>query len=130
MNMDERIACPHCGHEIVDRMAGCRHLRWTPDRGGPIDFAMYVVFNSPYTSGRGLRAIDIPTKWWEEQYEWLLDRVSTRLSVVDGYVFGEMVDIDLFCMDIWHRFAPEPARVGIDRSDGNGKSVLSPYLKP
>jgi hypothetical protein len=59
----------------------------------------------------------------------LLERIPARLCVADGYVFGDWSDLDMLCMDVWHRFAPEPSRTGIDRFEGNGNSVLSPYLK-
>lgn len=55
---------------------------------------------------------DIPSGWWESQHDWLLERILARLAVADGYCFGEPVDLDRLCMDIWHRYAPEPERAG------------------
>jgi hypothetical protein len=88
----------------------CVHLRWTPDRGGPIDFAKFVVQTSPYTERRRQQPGRIPQAWWEQHYDWLLDRIHVRLDVADGYCFGDAADLDGLCMDIWHEFAPEPER--------------------
>ncbi|MCH7718188.1 MAG: hypothetical protein IIB21_01850 [Chloroflexi bacterium] len=39
-----------------------------------------------------------------------MERILLRLDVVDGYCFGDPADLDLLCLDVWHRFAPEPKR--------------------
>jgi hypothetical protein len=81
-----------------------------PRRGDPIDFAKSVVAANPYTDGSGLNAGSIPQEWWESQFDWLMDRITIRLDVVDGYCFGEPVDLDRLRLDIRHRFAPQPDR--------------------
>ncbi len=122
------VSCTRCGREIVDKI-GCRHLRWTPERGGPIDFARYVVHTSPYTQARGLKSMTIPQRWWEVHFDWLLERIEAHMDVHEGFVFGETSDLDLLCMDLWHKIAPEPTRAAIDRDGDNGKSVLSSFLR-
>ncbi len=112
MSIDVR--CPRCG-EVVEGDDGCRHLRWVPRRGGPIDFAKRVVETSPYTAGRGFIASRLPEEWWESQHDWLLDRIVTRLDVVDGYCFGDPAELDRLCLDIWERFAPQPEPAGPPR---------------
>ena len=107
--MSVDVRCPRCG-QGVEGKAGCRHLRWTPDRGGPVEFTKYVLETSPYTEGRGFHAGSIPSTWWEPRLDWLLERILIRLDVVDDYCFGDPVDLDLLCLDVWHRFAPEPER--------------------
>ena len=107
--MNDDVRCPRCG-QGAEREAGCRHLRWTPDRGGPVEITKYVLETSPYTEGRGFHAGSIPSAWWEQRRDWLLERVLTRLDVVDGYCFGDPVDLDLLSLDVWHLFAPEPDR--------------------
>ena len=107
MNADVR--CPRCGQGVNE--GGCRHLRWIPKRGGPADFARYVISTSPYTEGRGFQPKSIPSTWWESEEEWLFERILSRLDVLEGYCFGDPVDLDRLCLDIWHRFAPDPERV-------------------
>lgn len=112
MNADVR--CPRC-RQAVQEGGGCRHLRWVPKLGGPIDFAKFAVRSSPSTERRGFSASSIPAGWWEAHHDWLLERITVRLDVVDGYCFGEPVDMDRLCLDIWHEFAPEPEPTGPPR---------------
>ncbi len=107
--MSKPINCPQCGLG-VEGTAGCPHLRWTPNRGSPIELAKHVLQSSPYTKGRGFSADSIPESWWEPQQDWLLERIFARLDVVGGFCFGDLVDLDRLCMDIWHAFAPDPER--------------------
>lgn len=107
--MTSDVRCPRCGMG-VDQGTGCRHLRWVPGRGNPIDFAKSVLAARPITEGDGLTAGAIGQEWWESQYDWLLDRIMVRLDVVDGYCFGDPVDLDRLRLDIWHRFAPQADR--------------------
>jgi hypothetical protein len=107
---------------------GCRHLRWAAEQGGPLDFVRHVLETSPYTEGRGLSASSIPDSWLEAHFDWVLQRIEARVDVEDGYCYSELVDLDLLCMDIWHAFAPEPARAA-PPGERNGTSVLSGYLK-
>jgi len=108
--MNDEVRCPRCGGAANDGV-GCRHLRWKPERGGPVEFAKFVVVTSPYTSGRGFVAASIPETWWESEYDWLLERILTRLDVINGHCFGDPIDLDRLCIDIWHEFAPDPERV-------------------
>jgi hypothetical protein len=103
------VICPYCRASVTNGNF-CRHLRWTPARGGPIEFARWVVANNPYTARRALSARRIPSEWWEREFDWLMGRLRLRLHVADGYCFSELVDLDLLCMDIWHHFEPATAR--------------------
>ena len=105
--MTSNVRCPRCGM-AADGWTGCQHLRWAPQRGGPLEFAKAVLAARPITQGSGLRASTIPQEWWESQYDWLLDRITVRLDVVDGYCFGDPVELDRLRLDIWHQFAPQP----------------------
>ncbi len=113
--MSIEVRCPRCG-QAVSEASGCRHLRWEPKRGGPVAFAQSVIRSSPTTSGGGHRPSSISSAWLESQQDWLLERISTRLDVIDGYCFGEPAEADLLCLDIWRRFAPEPERASIPRT--------------
>lgn len=93
----------------------CRRLYWTPQRGGPLDFAKFAIETSPYTKRRGFSVKRIFPTWWESQQDWLLERILRHPDVVHGYCFGEPVDLDRLCMDIWHRHSPEPERPGPER---------------
>ncbi len=108
------VRCPRCGQD-AEEGSGCRHLRWAPERGGPIEFAKSVLVSSPCTKGSGFEAASIRREWWESHHEWLLERIMARLDVADGYCFGDPVEIDRLCLDIWHRFAPEPERAAPPR---------------
>jgi hypothetical protein len=119
--------CPRCGQQIFFQV-GCRHLLWAAEQGGPLEFIRHVLEASPYTEGRGLEASAIPDSWLEERYDWLLERIDARVHIEDGYCFGELVDLDLLCMDVWHAFAPEPVRTG-PPGERNGSSLLTGYLK-
>ena len=107
--MNNAVTCPRC-QLGVEGTAGCQHLRWTPDRGSPVEFAKHIVQSSPYTKGRGFRPDSIPPSWWETKQDWLLDRILARLDVAGGYCFGDIADIDGLCMDIWHEIAPDADR--------------------
>lgn len=104
--------CPLCGHE--NRYLNyCRHVRWTFDQGGPIDFARYALETSPYVYGRYANPRDIPHGWWEQNGEWLLESLELRFHVGEGYVFGELAALDLIARDIWKRFRPDVERPAI-----------------
>jgi hypothetical protein len=108
------VRCPICG--AANRaMQYCRHVRWTFDQGGPVEFARFAVETSAYRHPRGYKSCDIPGAWWREHDEWLLEHVLNRFAVVDGYVFGELADLDLLTLDIWRAFLPEPERRPIAR---------------
>lgn len=112
--MTMEVRCPRCG-QVAERRRGCQHLRWVPERGGPVEFAQHVVKTSPYTGRRGFSPGDIPSVWWESHHDWLLERILARLDVIDGYCFADPADLDHLCLDIWHLFAPETERAGLPR---------------
>ncbi len=109
--MTSGVRCPRCG-QAAEKRGGCLHLRWVPGRGDPIDFAKSVIASRPFAEDSGFKVGSIPQEWWESEFEWLMDRLETRLDVIDGYCFGEAVDLDRLRLDIWHRFAPQPERAG------------------
>lgn len=104
MNSDTR--CPRCNHPAAEEPA-CRHLRWRPERGGPVEFARSIVADR---AASGSPSASIPQGWLESQYDWLLHQITVRIDVVDGYCFADPGELDRLWLDIMHRFAPEPAR--------------------
>jgi len=108
------VQCPVCGRENIPG-ALCRHVRWTFDQGDPLDFARFALETSPYTDARKLRVRDIDREWWASHGEWIVEQVMWRFDARDGYVFGELADLDLLARDIWKAFAPEPDRAPLPR---------------
>ena len=106
--------CPVCGAWNA-RLRYCRHVRWTFDQGDPIEFARFALETSTYKHPRGHRSRDIPQGWWQEHGEYILERVLQRFHAEDGYVFGELAELDLLTLDIWRAFEPEPTRAPIPR---------------
>ena len=109
------VRCPLCG-VMNAPMRYCRHVRWTFDQGDPLAFARFAVETSAYRHPRGYRACDIPRQWWTEHGDLVVERVLYRFEAADGYVFGELADLDLLTLDIWRAFQPEPERAPIHRS--------------
>jgi hypothetical protein len=112
----QSVRCPICGHQN-QAMQYCRHVRWTFDQGDPIDLARFAVETSPYVHARGASAGDIPREWWTLQGEWIVERVMLHFDACDGYVFGELRDLDLLARDIWLAFRPDPVRPSMVRVD-------------
>jgi hypothetical protein len=110
------VRCPICGQENGE-MRHCRHVRWMFDQGHPLDFARFAVETSPYTRARGFAPRDIPNIWWDQHLEWVVDQVMLHFDARDGYVFGEVADLDLLVRDVWRAFHPEPARLDMARVD-------------
>ncbi len=104
--MTGEVKCPRCGQPASERPP-CRHLRWFPQRGGPIEFARSIVADR---STQRLVPTNIPRDWWESQYDWLLERITTRIDVIDGYCFALPGELDLLRLDIKHRYTPGPDR--------------------
>ena len=102
------VRCRICGRDNLP-MQYCRHVRWTFDQGDPIDFTRFALETSPYTHGRGFDVKEIPSSWWAMNGEWIVEEVMLRFDVGDGYVFGELVDLDNLARDVWKAFRPEPA---------------------
>ncbi|MBI5289444.1 MAG: hypothetical protein HY873_10790 [Chloroflexi bacterium] len=110
------VRCPICA-QPNEAMRYCRHVRWTFDQGGPLEFARFAVETSPYVSARGHSAREIPKAWWEEKGDWIVEKVLLHLDASDGYVFGELSDLDLLARDVWREFQPEPERPQMQRVD-------------
>ncbi len=103
----EPVRCLICG-AMNEPMRYCRHVRWTFDQGDPLDFARFAVETSPYVTARGGKASGIPKTWWALNGPWVVEQVQRRFDAIDGYVFGEIADLDLLARDIWKRFRPDP----------------------
>ena len=110
------VRCPLCGrgNTTTDR---CRHVRWTFAQGDPLDFARHALEASPFTSGRGYSIVEIPAQWWPLHGERLIELIDLHFGVHDGFVFGELVDIDVFARDVWRIARPEPIPAGLVRID-------------
>ena len=111
---DAPVRCPICGVENV-RMRYCRHVRWTFDQGDPLAFARFALETSAYRHPRGYTVRDLPEAWWRAHEEWIVERALERFAASDGYVFGELADLDLLTLDIWRAYQPEPERKAIAR---------------
>jgi hypothetical protein len=110
------VRCPICAHpNEVGRM--CRHVRWTFDQGDPLDFARFAIETSPYIQARGHSSREIPKMWWDEKGDWVFEKVLLHFDASDGFVFGEMKDVDLLARDVWREFNPEPERPQMQRVD-------------
>jgi hypothetical protein len=110
------VRCPFCA---APNQPGshCRHVRWTFDQGNPIDFACFALETSPYVQARGHSAREISSLWLEEKGEWIVDRVLHHFEATDGFVFGQLSDVDLLARDIWREFHPEAERPQLQRVD-------------
>ncbi len=104
------VRCRICGRDNLP-MQYCRHVRWTFDQGDPIDFTRFALETSPYTHRRGFKSNEIPANWWAMNGEWIVDEVLLRFDVNEGYVFGEIVDLDNLARDVWKAFRPDTAAV-------------------
>ncbi len=110
------IRCSICAQDNTPAHP-CRHLRWTFEQGDPLDFARYAMETSPYVQARGHAAGEISTEWWIEHGQWVVDMVMIHFDAFDGFVFGELGDIDLLARDIWKEFHPDPVRPQMARID-------------
>lgn len=110
------VRCPYCAHPN-ESGSQCKHVRWTFDQGDPLQFARCVLETSPYVEARGHKAKEIPNVWWERQGEWIVEKVLVHFDACDGYVFGELKDLDLLARDIWREFHPEAERPQMQRID-------------
>ena len=110
------VRCPICAQPNAP-MQYCRHVRWTFDQGGPIDFAQFALESSPYTKARGFSLRSVPRSWWDDNVEWVVDQVMVHFDAVDGYVFGENADLDLLARDVWKAIHPDAARAQPARVD-------------
>ena len=110
------VRCPVCA-ESNEPGRHCRHVRWTFDQGGPIEFAQFAMETSPYIRARGHKPSAIGAEWLEAHAEWIIDRVLTHFEASDGYVFGELVHLDLLAREIWKEFRPENERPQMQRVD-------------
>ncbi len=110
----EAVRCPICGAANA-AMRYCRHVRWTFDQGGPVEFARYALETSAYQHPRGYTVRDLPEAWWRAHEEWIVERALERFAAADGFVFGELADLDLLTLDIWRAYQPEAERRPIPR---------------
>ena len=108
--------CPICAHANAP-MQYCRHVRWTFDQGDPMDFAHFAMETSPYTKARGFSLSSVPQRWWDEHVEWVVDQVMQHFDAVDGYVCGEVADLDLLARDVWRAIRPDAVRPQMARVD-------------
>ncbi len=112
----QTVRCPICAHPNAP-MQYCRHVRWTFDQGDPVDFAHFAMETSPYTTARGFSLGTVPRRWWDENVEWVVDQGMLHFDAVDGYVFGELADLDLLARDIWKAIHPDAVRPEMARVD-------------
>jgi hypothetical protein len=110
----DAVRCPLCGAGNT-ALGHCKHVRWTFDQGDALDFTNFALETSPYTANRGFRTRDIPKIWWEEHADWLIGQIELRFGVSEGFVFGEIAELDLLARDVWNQFKPDPARPAIVR---------------
>ncbi len=108
------VRCLICG-AMNERLRYCRHVRWTFDQGDPLDFARFAVETSPYVTARGGKSSDISKKWWALNGAWVVEQVQLHFDAIEGYVFGEIADLDLLARDIWKQFRPDPERAAMRR---------------
>ncbi len=108
------VRCPFCAHPNEPGRL-CRHVRWTFDQGGPIEFACFALETSPYVQARGHSAKEISKFWLDEKGDWIVDCVLLHFEATDGFVFGQLADLDLLARDIWREFHPESERPRLDR---------------
>ncbi|MEX0751275.1 MAG: hypothetical protein WD359_10760 [Dehalococcoidia bacterium] len=110
------VRCPVCGRGDGPGNH-CPHVRWAFEQGDPLDFAKYAMQASPYVRGRGHKWTDIPAAWWTANGDWIIAQIDVRLHIGDGYVFGELGDLDLLARDVWKAFSPDHQRTSISRVD-------------
>ena len=110
------VSCPFCA-QLNEAGRHCRHVRWTFDQGGPIEFACFAIETSPYTQARGHSAREITESWLQENGEWIVERVLHHFEAKDGFVFGQIADLDLLARDVWREFHPESERPRLERVD-------------
>ncbi|MDP9238084.1 MAG: hypothetical protein M3P30_11945 [Chloroflexota bacterium] len=108
------VRCPVCA-ALNEPLKYCRHVRWTFDQGGPLDFAHFALETSPYIHARGHSVRDIPRSWWDAGAEWIVEQVRLHFDAVEGYVFGELGDLDVLARHVWKEFRPDPIRPALAR---------------
>jgi hypothetical protein len=113
---DAAVRCPICAAPNEPARL-CRHVRWTFDQGGPIEFASFALETSPYVRARGHRASEIGADWLAAHGDWIVECVLLNFDANDGYVFGDVSHLDLLARDIWREFHPEAERPQLDRVD-------------
>lgn len=101
------VRCPICA-EPNRTLRYCRHVRWTFDQGGPLDFARFALETSAFVERSGGDCRRIPRGWWEERGDDVTDRVLTHFDAREGYVFGDLAHLDLLARDIWNMFQAQP----------------------
>jgi hypothetical protein len=110
------VRCPLCA-QMNEARRFCKHVRWTFDQGGPIEFTRFALETSPYVRARGHRASDIDAAWFELNGDWVVERVLVHFEAVDGFVFGELSNLDNLARDVWKQFRPDIERPRMQRID-------------
>jgi hypothetical protein len=82
-----------------------------------LDFARFALETSPYICQRGHKASEVTTDWMEASGDWITERVTTHFEASEGYVFGELVHLDLLAREIWKEFRPDAERPQMQRVD-------------
>ena len=101
--------CPFCATENWPGRH-CVHVRWTFDQGDPLDFAKFALEVSPYVRARRRKPSEISSYWWDEHGQWVTDHVVTMFHCADGFVFGDLGDLDILARNVWKCFDPDPVR--------------------
>jgi len=90
-------------------------VRWTFDLGGPMEFAHFALETSPYVRARGHSPAEIGAAWLAEHGDWIIDCIMLHFHATDGFVFGELGDVDMLARDIWRAYRPERERPQLAR---------------
>lgn len=94
------VRCPLCGAPNT-ATGQCRHVRWTFERGGPLEFARHALSASPLTQRMGRSAGQMNMDWLTAHGDEILDLVSLHFGVDEGFVFGDLAQLDLMARDLW-----------------------------
>lgn len=101
------VRCPLCG--APNTASGqCRHVRWTFDRGGPLEFARYALGASPLTERLGRSAGEISAAWLQVHGDEIVDLIMLHFGVDEGFVFGEVAQLDMLARELWRMFTEVP----------------------
>ena len=103
----EGVRCPFCGAPNTAN-GQCRHVRWTFERGGPLDFARYLLGASPLTARLGRSAGEVSSQWLQQHGEQVMDLIALHFGIDEGFVFGDLGQMDLMARDLWRLHDGEP----------------------
>jgi hypothetical protein len=97
------VRCPLCGAPNTSN-GQCRHVRWTFDRGGPLDFARHALSASPFSQRLGRNTAALNAEWMQAHGEEVIDLIMLHFGVDEGFVFGEIAQLDMLSRDMWRIF--------------------------